>query len=286
MKWVNVFTNPGGHRVGGLAWANDQLLISDPDCSVIHAWNPLSNLSDVFRAHTGGASALTARGGEVFGAQEFSRRVVEYCADGSTRQTAFQLAGAYHNMPAGIFVDAQGDIWVADAFARVQSFGPQIFPYLPHASILRMSRNSLGWVMRRMSFDTRAPQSVAVSLDGKTVFVSEGDETDERREIRAYMMRTDGSLAPPRTLHTFGFDHSGPHAGARQLTIASSGELIAVCGSLHSGPRPSVLVFSAEGDLLRGNPLPSIDPTSCCLTPKGTLYVGTREGGVYACDGF
>src|SRR6202000_1750256 len=120
-------------------------------------------------------------------------------------------------------------VWFSDRLHAVLASGPQVFPYLPHQSVLRMTllgRPHTEWHVERMTFDTKSPRGVAVSPDVKTAYVAESatgpgggaGAADEKtlyvpetatvpggvQELRAYPILDDGTLGPGVVLHSFG----------------------------------------------------------------------------------
>lgn len=288
MRPVEIFSLGRHVTLGGLVWRAGKLVVASPEDSTLLEVDPQNGSSRTLRSFTGRASALTAAGdGTIFGGQLASRRVVEFRPSGSTHGTAPLLDGAYHNMPVDICMDRNESIWFADAFPQHASFGPQLFPYLPHASILALARGTNHkWTLRRATFDTRAPTAVAVSLDACTLYVGEGDASQPVRELRAYPIVSDGATGPYRTLHTFGSDAAGPHRGVSGMCVLPDGSIAAATGSRRAGPGPQILHFDAQGALIRSVCLPEDLPTKCCLSPEGTLYISTGTGKIFAVPGF
>src|SRR5262249_54302668 len=154
-------------------------------------------------------------GGELYGAQEGGRRLVEFTPDGRLVPVDALLDGKYHNQPSDLVVDRAHRIWFTDPHHPVIPFGPQIFPLLPHQSVLRLERNDRrAWTAARMTYDTTSPRAVLLAADEKTLYVADGEpRAGAVRELRAYPLRPDGTLGRCAVLHTFGVDHRGPHRG-------------------------------------------------------------------------
>ena len=86
------------------------------------------------------------------------------------------LDGKYHNQPCDLTVDSRHRIWFADPRHPVIPFGPAIFPYLDHASVLRLERNDRrAWVATRITYDTGSPRAVLLSLDETVLYVADGE---------------------------------------------------------------------------------------------------------------
>jgi len=237
-----------------------------------------------YTSRTGGLAI--GPGGELYGGQEASRRLIEFLPDGSSTAIDALLDGEHHNHPGDLSVDSQGRIWFTDPFSPVLAQGPQFFPPLDHASVLRVARDHRrAWVMQRMTFDTVAPRAVLVSVDEKTLYVAEGEpRRDHVRELRAYPIDTDGTLGNHMVVHTFGADHLGPQRGIEGMCLDGDGNIVACGGWAKNGPGPLVYVFSPAGRLLRTHELPADMPNRCAFggADLDTLYVTTASGELWA----
>ena len=272
---------------GGLAWDGRGMLFSALGDGKILRYDPETRNVSVFRKHTNRTNGLAfAPDGALCGCQESSRRVVRFEADGSTTTTAFLLEGRYHNHPNNLFIDRRGSIWFTDPYSSVRSAGPQIFPPLEHASVLRLELDAFRklWTIRRMTHDTASPRAVALSPDERTLYVA---ETDNRpggtRELRAYPVREDGTLGEFTLLHSFGRDHRGEHRGIEGMCTDREGRIFACAGWRRSGPGPLVHVFSPSGAVLGSLPVPADEPVACAFGGPGLrdLYVTTAGGEVH-----
>lgn len=271
--------------LGGLAWNGERLLVAAVLESRILSLDPQSGSIDEFRRYTNRTSGLAlGPRGEVYGCQEGSRRIIEFLPDGSARITASTLDGKYHNFPSDLCVDGSGRIWFSDPFNMKPALGPQIFPQLEHASVLRLARAANHrWQIRRTTYDTRVPRSVLVSSDEKTLFVAEGDTSVKCRELRAYLIEADDTLGNPSVLVTFGKDHRGPHRGIEGMCLDSEGNIVACGGWKRSGPGPVVYVINPTGVILESHPFPEDLPMRCAFGGRNldTLYVTTGLGNLY-----
>jgi gluconolactonase len=135
-----------------------------------------------------------------------------------------------------------------------------------------------------MTVDTICPTGLALSLDEKTLYVSDNNmEYDGVRELRAYPILEDGRLGLYRVLHTFGRDHQGVQRGISGMCIDKSGNLFACAGSNVSGPGPMIYIFSPNGRILGAHPFPVDMPTNCAFGDADlkTLYISTSCGSLY-----
>ena len=270
---------------GGLAWQGGGVLFSALGESRILRYEPRSGAVSVFRKHTNRTNGLAfGPDGALYGCQELSRRIVRFNADGSTEQISVLLDGRYHNQPNNLAIDRAGRIWFSDPWGELRASGPQIFPPLEHASVLRLELDAFRklWSIRRMTFDTAAARAVALSPDEETLYVAETDNRPlGRRELRAYPVRADATLGPFTLLHSFGADHRGEHRGIEGMCVDGAGRLYACAGWRKSGPGPLVYVFSPSGAVLEAYPFPADQPMSCAFGEPGILYVTTAGGELY-----
>jgi len=269
---------------GGLAWDGSGMLFSAVAEGRILRYDPASGKATEFRKYTNRTNGLAfAPGGALYGCQESSRRVVHFADDGSTAATGFLLAGRYHNQPNNLAIDSKGRIWFSDPWSDLRASGPQIFPALAHASVLRLELDSFRklWSVRRMTYDTVAPRAVALSPDESALYVAETDNAPlGRRELRAYAILSDDTLATHTVLHTFGGDHRGEHRGIEGMCVDREGYIVACAGWKKAGPGPLGCVFSPSGAVVESHPVPADQPMNCAFgdADLGSLYVTTAGG--------
>lgn len=277
-------------NMGGVAWDGRIVLFSLPDAMVVKRFDPATGAVDDWRKYSGRANGLAVAGdGSVYAAQEGGRRVIQYLPDGSATVTGLRLAGAVHNHPCDVAVDSRGRVWFSDPHHGVHAFGPQVFPPLDHASVLRLERDERrAWQIRRITFDTTVPRAVLLSADDKTLYVSEGDTLRSAvRELRAYPIRPDGAVGPFTVLHTFGRDHRGAHRGIEGLCLDQAGCVVACGGGRDAGPGPLIYVFAPSGQLLETHAFPGDAPVRCAFGGAGLdqLYVSSTDGHLYRAHG-
>jgi len=267
----------------GVVWDGSAVIFSLMEEMRLMRFDPRSGAVSELRKYTNRVNGLGfGPNGELYGCQEGGRRLVEFSPDGRLFAVGALLGGKYHNHPSDLAVDRQGRIWFADPHSSVLAFGPQIFPALDHASVLRLERNERrAWVLSRVTYDTVAPRAVLLSADEKTLYVAEGEPRDGRtRELRAYRLREDGEAGSYIVLHTFGADHRGPHRGIEGLCLDADGNIVACGGWQKSGAGPLIYVFSPAGAILETHSLPADLPNRCCFGGNDLtdLYVTTAGG--------
>ncbi len=281
---------PYERPLGGLAWTGQAVLFSVPDESRILSYDPGSDEVTEFRRYTNRTNGLAcAPDGGIYGAQEGGRRIVHFAEDGSCAVLPHRLDGRYHNQPNNLFIDGRGSIWFSDPVSAVRASGPQIFPPLDHASVLRLDFEAARrlWDLRRVTFDTRAPRAVAVARDARTLYVAETDNAPGGcRELRAYALENGEVVGAPRVMHTFGEDHRGPHRGIEGMCLDAQGNVVACAGSRRSGPGPMIYVFAATGEIVGSHRVPADMPVACAFGggDLATLYV-TAGGALFRASG-
>jgi len=289
MSWkFERVAGPYKGATGGLAWDGSAMYFSAVDEDRVQRFDPKSNRTEEYRRWTYRTNGLAAGpNGELYGGQEGGRRVIQFLPEGITTPTALQLDGRYHNFPCDLAVDSEGRVWFSDPYNPVPAFGPQMYPLLAHQSVLRMRRDRSGWKLERMTRDTIGPRAIALSADEKTLYVADGDTEASLRELRAYPIQADGTLAQPTVLHTFGRDYRGTHRGIEGMCIDARGNIVACGGWKKSGPGPLLYVFSPSGAVLETQPLPTELPMRIAFgdADLGGLYLTTGEGVLYRARG-
>jgi gluconolactonase len=246
----------------------------------IYKYDPQTGKVSDFRKYTGRTNGIAVGpNGSVFGAQEGGRRVIEFKADGSTAPTNDLLDGQHHNQPTDVAVDSKGRVWFADAFNSTAPYGPPVYPFPDHASILRLERKGSEWTLKRVTTDTLNARGLALSPDEKTLYVAEGDvERPGKRELRAYPISGDG-VGKPKVIHEFG----ATERGIEGITVDSEGNVIACGGSSKGGAGAMIYVFAPSGELKEKQPAPNDSPMRIAFgdADLGSLYLTTEGGHLY-----
>ena len=289
MSWTfERVAGPYDTPLGGLAWTGRALLFSIPTDSRILAYDPSTGDVSEFRRYTNRTNGLArGRDGTIFGAQEGGRRIVEFANDGACVVLPHLLDGRYHNQPNSLYIDERGSIWFTDPHSATRASGPQLFPMLDHASVLRLDHEAARrlWDLRRVTFDTRSPRAVLVSADGRTLYVADTDNSPGgRRELRAYALEGGEVTGAPRVMHTFGEDHRGAHRGIEGLCFDAQGNIVACAGWNRSGPGPIIYVFAPGGEIVASHRVPSDLPVNCAFA-GADLYVITGTGELFRARG-
>ncbi len=289
MNWTfERVAGPFKGRTGGLAWDGQAMLFSVVQEERVLRLEPSSGRIIEFRKYTGRTNGITmAADGSVFGAQEGGRRVIRFLPDGSTVPTCDLLDGQHHHQPTDLVLDRNGQVWFADPYNPVLPFGPDgIFPYLEHASVLRLERDASGrWTLVRVTCDTQAPRALAFSLDQSILYVADGDA--ERGggpcTLRAYHLDSQGHVQTSQVLHYF----AGADRGIEGLCIDGRGLIVACGGWAAGGPGPRLMLFSPSGELLAEHPAPTDLPMRCAFGGANLedIYLTTGTGEVFRAQG-
>jgi gluconolactonase len=288
MTWqFELVAGPFEGPLGGVVWDGSAVLFAAVDEGRLMRLDPRTKAVTELRRYTNRVNGLgLGPGGELYGAQEGGRRLVEFTPDGRVVATDALLDGKYHNQPSDLVVDRKHRIWFTDPHHSVMAFGPAIFPYLDHASVLRLERNDRrAWTARRVTYDTVSPRAVLLAADEQTLYVADGEpRPGQARELRAYPVCPDGEVGSYLVLHTFGADHLGPHRGIEGMCLDQAGRIVATGGWRRSGPGPLVYVLGPHGAVIESHPVPGDLPNRCCFggAELDTLYVTTATGHLYA----
>jgi gluconolactonase len=277
---------PLGSAAMGVVWDGSGVLFTHPESHRILRYDPQDGKVGDFRKWTNGAAGLAfAPNGELFGAQQLSRRIVRYNSEGSTMPMAYRFVGlpyhsSFHNMPKHLAIDAVGRIWFSDPAPRGVASGPPL-PFPDHCSVLRLEQPpDRSWVLKRMTYDTTAPAGVALSRDGKTLYVAE--DAANGATLRAYPINADGSLGEYDVLHHFGGNRHCKFRGIDGMTVDAEGNIVAAAGSTAAGPGALIYVFTPRGRVIETHPVP-VEPTNCAFGDADltSLYVTTIDGSLY-----
>jgi gluconolactonase len=285
MAWqFELIAGPFESAAGGVVWNGQSVIFSIIDEGRLLQFDPQTGKTAELRRYTNRVNGLArGPGGELYGAQEGGRRLVEFTPDGRVMAVDALLDGKYHNQPSDLVVDKTHRIWFTDPHHPAMPFGPAIFPFLEHASVLRFERNDhRAWIVKRVTIDTTEPRALLLSPDERTLYVADGGPSSNRaRELRAYPIRDDGSVGSHTLLHSFGSDYCGPHRGIEGLCASADGNIVACGGWQRSGPGPLIYVFAPDGHIIETHRFPADMPNRCCFAGNDTLYVTTGGGHLY-----
>jgi gluconolactonase len=289
MPWrFELIDGPYGGVTEGPAWDGSSLFFTRIQQSRIMKYDPHVGAVTVFRENTNYANGLNFdRAGRLYGceggANENARRVVRYDSPDSATVLADRFEGKRLNIPNDLALDPQDRVWFTDPFYEGAA-GPwsqdHSYKDLDHDSVYRLDPQSHGtYLISRVTFDTTRPNGLLFSRDYKILYVAQsGRRPDEKRQLRAYPVRSDQTLGAAAVLHDF-----GEHRGIDGMTLDEEGNVIATAGWELGGPGPMIYVFSPSGEVLEQHPVPTTRPTNCTFGGRdlSTLYVTTIEGHLF-----
>lgn len=289
MNWnFELLDPPYGGVSEGPVWNGSYLLFTHIQQSLILRYDPATRRVTRERENTNYANGLAYdAAGNLYacvgGGDENSRRVVRYEAGGGETVLADGFEGKRLNIPNDLVVDPQGRVWFTDPFYEGAA-GPwskdRTHKDLDHDSVYRLDSAEGGkWSIVRVTFDTTRPNGLLFSADFSTLYVAQSGRTaDEKRQLRAYPVRADGTLGEASVLHDF-----GAHRGIDGMCLDAEGNIVATAGWEQGGPGPSIYVFAPDGRVVERHPVPCTRPTNCCFGEADleTLFVTTIEGHLF-----
>lgn len=260
----------------GPAWDGAGLLFTDIESSRIMRFDPDTAETAVFKQNTNRANGLTFDAhGRLYACEQEAHRIVRYEKNGAVTVLADAFEGRRLNSPNDLAVDAKGRIWFTDP-----RYGDPSGVQLEHMSVYRLDPGQAGaWIITRVTFDTTRPNGILVSADQQTLYVAQtGYLPSEKRELRAYPIREDGTLGLYRILHNF-----APYRGVDGMCLDTDGNLIATAGQDSAGPGSMIYVFEPDGRIVETHPVPADSPTNCTFGGQDlkTLYVTTAAGFLF-----
>ncbi len=281
MSWDFIAVQgPFGGTSEGPAWDGEFLLFTHIPDSKIYKFDPKTSTTQVFRENTNCANGLMFDAdGKLYACEGGGRRVVRYDGD-STTVLADSFQGSKFNVPNDLAIDPEGRVWFTDPFYEGAGGAwseDRSNKELDHDSVYRIDlKDGKSTAVTRVTEDTTRPNGLLFSLDFKTLYVAQsGRLEDEKRQLRAYPVNSDGSLGPHEVIHDF-----GEHRGIDGMVLDVEGNIIATAGYKAGGPGPMIYVFSASGEVLETHPTPFDRPTNCSFGGEdlSTLYVTTIDG--------
>ena len=210
------------------------------------------------------------------GANAGARAIVEITPDGKVKPLVEKFDGKRFNAPNDIDVHPRGWVYVTDPFyvGKEPLELDQMSVYL-----WKPEDNSV----TRVTTDITKPNGVAVSPDGKTLYVAETNNgkpllgTSEfaawRMTLNAFPIQEDGTLGERRIIVDF-----GKNAGIDGMCTDAKGRIFA---AIRNEKRFGIAVFDpSSGKELAFVPTPEL-PTNCCFSSgdyRHTLYVTAGKG--------
>jgi gluconolactonase len=226
----------GAFTEGGALAGDGAVLFSDIGDRIMR-FDPKSSKVSVYREPSGRANGLVFdRKGRLVAAEGANtgggRRVSVTERDGTVRTLADGYRGKRFNSPNDVAVDRHGRVYVSDP--RYVGDEPR---ELDFEAVFRIDPDGS---VHRLETTARKPNGLAVSPDGKTLYVADSGPT--RQALVALDLDAGGGVKNPRVLHEFGRGR-----GIDGMTVTADGRVVAAAGQ---GPSGGAYVFSPEGKLL------------------------------------
>ena len=278
-KWTRIADHDS--LTEGPVWDGSGLLYNECYASTTFRWDPKKGESTVWREHTGQANGMTFdRQGKLFVCEGDAHRVTEVDLENPNAEPTVisdAFGGKTLNWPNDLAVDSTGRVFFTDPN---YTGGPN---NIAHESVY-MAEHTFGgnWNTTRVTFDTKKPNGVLLSIDQKILFVAESSPgPGDAHQLRAYPVNDDGTLGDHLALHDF-----GQGRGIDGMTLTSVGSIVATAGSSDSGPGPMLYEFEPSGRVVRTHPAPADNPTNCTYggSSLDTLFVTFAGGEVYRVD--
>lgn len=268
--------------VEGPAWdrRGRRLLFTDIPNNVVYAWSEQHGVrvflqpsgysgAERFAGPEPGANGLAFDAkGRLLLCQHGDRRIARLESDGHLVPVADRYEGKRLNSPNDVFVAPTGDLYFTDPpFGLPKQFDDP-GQELGFTGVYRLGRDGR---LALLSRELTAPNGIALSPSGRTLYVSNADPTNP--VWMAFDVAADGSLGHGRVFHD-GRPHVAQAAGVPDgMDIDRDGNLFA------AGPG-AVFVFAPDGTLL-GRINFGIAVSNTAWGDDGsTLYI-TASTGVY-----
>lgn len=239
--------------VEGPAWDYKSMLVfSDiPANQIIQV--DAEGKTGVFREDSGGANGLMfdAKGRLV--ACEGSARRISRLSEGKWETVADRYDGKKLNSPNDLAIDAAGRIYFTDPYyGRDRACLEQ-----DKEAVYRIDADGK---VTRIIDDCKKPNGIAISPDGKTLYVVDNGAG----WTRAYPLAEDGSVGAGKNLVK--------SPGGDGMAVDSN-------GNLYIATAKGILVTDPAGKELGLIPVPE-SPANCCFggAKVGTLYITARKG--------
>jgi gluconolactonase len=243
---------PGGE---GPVWSRGgYLLFSDYENDRIHKYVPGQAVS-VYREHSNGANGNTFDGqGRLYTCEYKSRRVTRTSRNGQIEVIADRWQGKRLNAPNDIVVRQDGNVYFTDPL-----FTP-LDPRERELDFYGVYRISPAGVMELIASGKTRPNGIALSPDGKLLYIANSDE----RNIRVYDTDQAGKASNERVL-------------IPTLPGGPDGMKVDEQGNLYVTAR-GIQIYSPQGKHLGSIELPGGIARNCAFGDKDlkTLYITGR----------
>jgi len=259
----------GGTFTEGPAEASDGAILFSDIGDRIMRFDPSTGETKVFREPSGRSNGLmfdlqgrliAAEGANTGG----GRRLAIVGADGRATTLVDRFEGKRFNSPNDLTIDARGRIYFSDP--RYVGDEPR---EIDVEGVYRVDPDGR---VERLQVGTSRPNGLAVSPDGKTLYVADSGREGFRR-LLALSLDRDGRTTKPRPIKHFGVGR-----GIDGMTVTADGKVVVAASS---GPLAGVYVYEPDGTPVGFIGTPE-DPTNVEFAgpDRSTLYI-TAGTGLY-----
>lgn len=261
---VEVLWNEGEFTEGPAPAADGAILFSDIGNRIMR-YDPRSGQTSTFRSPSGKSNGLKFNPqGQLIACEGAApggnRRISITERDGYVRTLADRYQGKRFNSPNDLAITRAGNIYFTDP--RYVGDEPReldfegVFLITPAGQVTLATR------------EVTKPNGIIVTPDVKTVYVADNsNQPTGKRQLLAFSVKSDGTLAERRLLYDFGKDR-----GIDGMTLDVEGNIYATAGS---GAGSGIYVFGPKGEQLAFLAMPG-DPSNCVFgigDEARTLYV-------------
>jgi gluconolactonase len=251
------------------------LLVSDIPANTIYKWTKSGK--EVY-LKPGGYTDTTKRGGfmgpnglllstdgKLWICQHGDRRIAEMNSTLNAPAARFTtVAGSYNgkrlNSPNDLVLSKNGDLYFTDPSYGFERGASDPKKELPYQGVYRMDKKG---IVTLLLDSISQPNGIAISPDGKTLFVSNSDQ--RKRRWYSYSFGKDGKLTDGKIFYD---------AGQDQGAGVCDGFKIDKRGNLFGAGPGGVWIFNQAGKLIGRIKLTGVTASNCALTPDGkTLYI-------------
>jgi gluconolactonase len=241
----------------GPAWSKDGFLIfSETPSNLLLKWTPGQTVQP-FRPNANGPSgnAFDAQG-RLYTCETHTRRVVRTDKTGAIEVLADKWEGKRLNAPNDVVVSKTGHVYFTDPAFGEQSDHRELDFY----GVYHIPPKG---PMKLVAKPTGRPRGIALSPNGRTLYVVNADE----RNVRAYEV-----------------DHNGDVSGERVLIP----HIAAIPGGIQTDPAgklyiaaDGVAIYTAEGEPVHVIAMKD-HPSNCTFgDPEGKVLIVTAHHGIY-----
>lgn len=192
-----------------------------------------------------------------------ARDLIRISPDGTQQVLASHYQDKRLNSPNDVIVAPNGAIYFTDP---PWGLGRNDVREQEHASVYRLAPDG---TLNAVASDMLAPNGLALSPDGKTLYVSESWWQIKPQFISAYPVQPDGSLGAPRRFYDV------PTGTPDGMRVDQHGNVWTTAGN-------GILILSPEGELLATLPVPESPANLAFGGPDGKTVLITAKTSIYA----